>query len=80
MAIQSFRTHLAVVLAVTGLSLAAPAQSAVDMDELSDLAARIQFAVYEADFDTLDRLAAELADERARGMLRSSRTSGPAAS
>lgn len=74
MAIQFFRRHLAIVLAivlaVTGLSLAAPAHSAVDMDELSDLAARIQFAVYEADFDTLDRLAAELADERARGDLK----------
>ncbi|WP_405244073.1 hypothetical protein [Lentisalinibacter salinarum] len=58
------------VLAVAGLVLTTPAQSAVDMDELSDLAARIQFAVFEKDFDTLDRLAAELADERARSDLK----------
>ncbi len=70
MAIPICIRYLAVLLAAAGLSLSAPAWSAVDMDELSDLAARIQFAVFEEDFDTLDRLATELADERARGELK----------
>ncbi|SRR6056297_599782 len=69
MAMPSCRRYLAVLVAAAVLSLSAPARSAVDMDELSDLAARVQFAVFEADFDTLDRLATELAEERARGRL-----------
>lgn len=70
MATPSCIRYLAVLLAAAGLSLSGPAWPAVDMDELSDLAARIQFAVFEEDFDTLDRLATELADERARGELK----------
>ncbi len=68
--IPSLKFSLAAVVAAAGLWWAAPAQSAVDMDELSDLAARIQFAVFEADFDTQHRLAIELAEERARGDLK----------
>ena len=70
MAIPTCIRYPAVLLAAAGLSLSAPAWPAVDMDELSDLAARIQFAVFEEDFDTLDRLVTELADERARGELK----------
>lgn len=45
------------------------AAAAVGIDELSDIAARIQYAVYEEDFRSLDRLAGSLADEKARGGL-----------
>jgi hypothetical protein len=70
MAIRCCQRILAGLVAAAGLSLAGPAHSAVDMDELADLAARIQFAVFEADFATLDRLSGRLAEERARGGLK----------
>lgn len=70
MAMDSCRRTLPALVAAAGLWLTAgSAQAAVDLDELSDLSARIQFAVFEADFDTLDRLAARLEDERARGQV-----------
>lgn len=70
MAIHLRRQLLLALVPAVLLALAGPVRAAVGMDELSDLAARIQFAVFEGDFETLDRLAGELAEERARGELK----------
>lgn len=63
---KSLRRPLALLISCLSLSVA---QAAVGIDELSDLGARIQYAAYEGDFDTLEQMVLELKGAEARAPL-----------